>query len=249
MHEQIVRKITRKEVALDDSRKQFMNHPLELSLLPQQSQLLPTFPTMQWYNQYSKYLVKKVRRNPRDLRSHVQRTIFFLAKGDAEALYGALIDLFVILGNRGIEIRRNLLTRSKQLLEPQQYEFLTTHLEDGLDTNKPLPINMFSSLTKGQSGTSTIVRQKNSDASALNPVEQAKQLRLKDWLTAMVILENALQHDPGDANVCRELLSLYKQQNTREAFYKTYTGLIGRCLALPQLWADTEQFFLDSAEY
>jgi hypothetical protein len=59
----------------------------------------------------------------------------------------------------------------------------------------------------------------------------------------MVMLEDALQHDPGDEAVCRELLSLYKKYDAQEAFYRTYTGLIGRCLAVPELWQDTEKLF------
>jgi hypothetical protein len=64
----------------------------------------------------------------------------------------------------------------------------------------------------------------------------------------MIILENALHHDPGDAEVCRKLLELYKQQNTREAFYRTYSTHIGRHLALPEVWSETEKFFLDSTD-
>jgi hypothetical protein len=251
MYKQIVRKVTNQESTLQDSQNRSVNLHIEPSLLPQQRQILPCFSTLHSYNSFSKYLINKVRRNPRDLRAHVQRTFLLLAKGDIEALYGALIDLFIILGDRGIELRKNLVTRSKPILKNHQYEFLMAHMESGLDTNEPLPINTFSSLSKGQAGTSNIVRPKHSNfnASSTSPVELAKQQILqKDWFTAMVILENALQQDPGDVAVCRQLLDLYKQQNTRETFYRTYSTHIGRRLALPEAWRETEQFFLDSTD-
>ncbi|MEJ2620377.1 MAG: hypothetical protein P8163_08980 [Candidatus Thiodiazotropha sp.] len=251
MYEQIVRKDANQERAPEDSRHSSAQLHIEASLLPQQRQILPYFSTLRSYNSFSKYLTKKVRRNPRDLRSHVQRTFLLLAKGDIEALYGALIDLFIILGDRGIELRKNLVARSKPILTHQQYEFLMAHMESGLDTNEPLPLNTFSSLSKGQAGTSNIVRRKHSNNAPTTtaPVELAKQQLLqKDWFTAMMILENALQQDPGDADVCSQLLELYKQQNTREAFVKTYSTHIGRSLALPELWSETEQFFLNSTD-
>jgi hypothetical protein len=246
MLSKIVRKITNKGVTTDDSLNQEMNHFVEPSLLPQTSQLLPSFPILDWSNTFSQYLVKRVRRNPRDLRAHVQRTLLYLSKRDTDAIYAALIDLFLILGNRGSHIRNNLLRQAKPFLQIEQYHFLMTHMESGLDADKPLPLNTISSLSRGHSGTTHIVSRKTSDSrhSDSRPYEQAmERIRQKDWLTAMLILENALYHDPGDEAVCRELLTLYKQQHARDAFYRTYTAHFGRCLALPELWLETESFF------
>ncbi len=249
MYQQIVRKVSNANLAADDSLDQSMDHLVEPSLLPQSSQLLPVFPTVEGGNRFSTYLIKKVRRNPRDLRAHVQRTLLYLSMGDSDAIYAALIDLFLILGNRGLHIRKNLLRQALPSLKEKQVRFLLVHLSRGLDSNISLPKNTVSSLSIGRSGLTQIVRRTASDSgdSDASPLEQAVEiLKQNDWLTAMVILENALHHDPGDEAVCRELLSLYRQQQTREAFYKTYMGLIGRSLALPELWLDTEKFFLDS---
>ncbi|MES9994226.1 MAG: hypothetical protein ABW098_19935 [Candidatus Thiodiazotropha sp.] len=249
MHKLIVKKISRKGVAAGDSLNQLANHKIEACLLPRQTQLLPTFPISDWSNSFSQYLVKRVRRNPRDLRAHVQRTLLYLSRRDTESIYAALIDLFLILRNRGWHIRNNLLTQAMPILQEEQYQFLKKHLESGLNTSDPLPAKTFSCLSRGHSGTTQIVIRKSTDAnhSGASPHEQAmERYRQNDWLTAMVILENALHHDPGDEPVCRELLSLYKLQHAREAFYRTYAGLFGRRLALPDLWRDTERFFLDS---
>ncbi|MEJ2610548.1 MAG: hypothetical protein P8179_10780 [Candidatus Thiodiazotropha sp.] len=249
MHEQIVKKITGKDEVDDNSLQQTLDHPIEASLLPQSSQLLPTFSVTEWSNSFSQYLAKRVRRNPRDLRAHVQRTLLHLSKQDSEAIYAALIDLFLILGNRGLHLRKNLLTQATPFLKKEQVEFLMRCMERGLDTDTPLPSNTFSSLSKGLSGTTHIVSLKTTAHSHPDtaPIEQAmERLHQNDWLTAMVILENALDHDPGDDAVCCELLFLYKQQHAQEAFYRTYTRLIGRSVALPDLWCDTERFFRDS---
>jgi hypothetical protein len=250
MHEQIVKKIASEGVTAHDSHNQTTDHFVEPSLLPQPNQLLPSFPITDWSNTFSQYLVKRVRRNPRDLRAHVQRTLLCLSKHDSDAIYAALIDLFLILGNRGFRIRTNLLKKALPFLQTNQFQFLVKHLKSGLNTNEPLPPNTYSSLSRGYCGTTYIVRRKtkNSDQPDANPLEQAKErYRQNDWLSAIVILENALYHDPGDDAVCNELLLLYKQQNTRDAFYRTYTGLFGRSLALPEMWRETELFFLNSA--
>jgi hypothetical protein len=239
--------ITDNSGTADEPLNQTVDHHIEPSLLPQPSQLLPSFLNTEWHSTFSQYLAKRVKRNPRDLRAHVQRTLLYLSRRDSEAIYAALIDLFLILGNRGSHIRNNLLRQAMPFLQKEHYRFLMTHMESGLDANEPLPPNTYSSLSIGHMGTTHIVNQKTTDSShsGARPIEQAmERLRQHDWLTAMLILENALQHDPGDAAVCRKLLSLYKQQHAREAFFRTYTGLFGRCLALAELWRDTERFFL-----
>ncbi|MCU7805218.1 MAG: hypothetical protein KZQ96_18670 [Candidatus Thiodiazotropha sp. (ex Lucinoma borealis)] len=251
MHEQIVRKLPDKDVTTGDSVYQTTDHVVEPSLLPQPSQLLPSFPVSDWSDAFSQYLIKRVRRNPRDLRAHVQRTLLYLSQRDSEAIYAALIDLFLILGSRGHEIRKNLLRQARSLLPEERYRFLKARMKTGLDTKERLPPNTFSSLSRGLSGTTNIVSRKGSDpnSSPVNPLDQAmERYRQNDWLTAMIILENALNDDPGDEAVCRELLSLYKKHHARDAFYKTFTGIFGRCFALPELWRDTERFFHESAQ-
>ncbi|MCG8038593.1 MAG: hypothetical protein JAZ19_16325 [Candidatus Thiodiazotropha taylori] len=251
MRDHIVKKLGSNEAITLHNRNQSLKHHFEPSLLADQNRLLPSFPTLHCYTSFSRYLVKRIRRDPRDLRAHVQRTIFFLAKGDAEALYGALIDLFLVLGNLGIEIRRNLLERSESLLTQEQHEFLSAHLEIGLQHNNSSANTAFSSLSKGQSGSSIIVRHKSSVglSSANNPiVESSEYLQQNDWLTAMMILEDALRYDPGDSAVSRVLISLYRQQGAQEAFFRTYSELIGRRLALPDLWIETEKFFLETTD-
>ncbi|MES9927117.1 MAG: hypothetical protein ABW158_03295 [Candidatus Thiodiazotropha sp. 6PDIVS] len=251
MHGTIVKKITSKGVTADDSYGQTMDQLIEPCLLPKSSQLLPSFPVKEWSDAFSQYLEKRVRRNPRDLHAHVQRTLLYLSKYESEAMYAALVDLFLILGKRGSHIRKNLVGQAKPFLLKEQHQFLIKHMESGLDSNQPLPSNTFSSLSRGHSGTMYIVSRKSTGSSQSfdSPVEQAKERCCQnDWLTAMVILEDAIRHDPGDTVVCRELLSLYIQQHAREAFFATYAGLLGRSIALPELWRDTENYFYDSTQ-
>jgi len=48
-------------------------------------------------------------RNPRDLLSHVRRLYLANALEEAEAITGALTDIFLVLGRRGRPLRRRLL--------------------------------------------------------------------------------------------------------------------------------------------
>jgi hypothetical protein len=249
MYEQIVIFRPNKTTRIECSTSTTVKHTVEPCLLPEQRELLPFFPVVDWSNIFSRHLAKRVRRNPRDLRAHVQRILLYISESDTDSIYAALIDFFLILGERGLHIRKNLLNKALPFLDHDKTQFLMTHINCGLDTTVPLPPNTFSSLSSGHSGTTIIVKYNNtdSDLTGTSPLEQAIALiHHKDWLSAMIVLEEALHHDPGDEAVTRELLSLYKRQHAQYAFSRTYTGLYSRCLALPELWLDTESYFLDS---
>jgi hypothetical protein len=249
MYEEIVIFRPNKTTTVECSTSTTVKHTVEPCLLPEQRELLPFFPVVDWSNIFSRHLAKKVRRNPRDLRAHVQRILVYISENDSDSIYAALVDLFLILGDRGLHIRKNLLNKALPFLDRDKSHFLMSHIECGLDTSATLPPNTYSSLSSGHTGTTFIVKCNNTNPvlAGTSPLEQARALiDHKDWLSAMILLEQALHHDPGDEAVTRELLSLYKRQHAEHAFYRTYSGLFGRCIALPELWLDIESYFLDS---
>ena len=57
------------------------------------------------------YLAHCVARNPRDLRAHARRIAIHHALGERDDLAGAVIDLFIVLGDKGASLKRLLFDR------------------------------------------------------------------------------------------------------------------------------------------
>jgi hypothetical protein len=165
--------------------------------------------------------------------------------GDRDAGFGALIDLFLILGPRGLQLRENLLLLWEGKLPKAQYRFLRARLISGLQASEPLPDGVSSLLAKGITGITTIVEVSEDAPSTFeDPVRRAQEHLAKgDRASAQAILEAAFRDDPGREDVCRELIGLYRRENLRESFFRTYVEGLSRRLAVPQLWEDTERFF------
>ena len=81
----------------------------EPSLLPQSRRLRPKMATVEWDGDYIEHLLRRIERNPRDLRAHTQRVLMLASKDDRSATFGALADLFIALGRFGYELRYSLL--------------------------------------------------------------------------------------------------------------------------------------------
>ena len=84
-----------------------------------------------------------------------------------------------------------------------------------------------------------VVRRGCDDDAGVDSVARARELVAdgRDDL-AQPLLERALEADPGDEAVCRELLGVFRRGNQRSDMLRTYTALIGRQLAVPQLWQE-----------
>jgi hypothetical protein len=247
MNEFIVRIKPEGESAADkEIESQAADYVVEPGLLPESRRLLPSFQVSGWLTGYPSFLEKRIHRNPRDLLSHVQRTLLEHIKRDAHATYGALIDLYLALGPRGYDLRKNLLNKTKDLLAEDQFLFLSEHLDSGLKAEHLKSPVSGACLSKGAVGNLTIVNRSNAGKSkSSDPMTLAREyLKQKDASTAQVILEGALDNDPGQKDICQALLTIYREHLQQDAFFKTYYTLLGRRLAIPDKWKETEQFFL-----
>ena len=68
---------------------------------------------------FAEYLAHRIARFPGDLPSHTQRVLLHLRRRDASALYAALLDLFIALGEKDRPYRAHLLQRAAPLLAPE----------------------------------------------------------------------------------------------------------------------------------
>jgi hypothetical protein len=221
------------------------NFPLEPSLLPSSRRLAPRFGRTEWQSAYQRHVEMRIQRNPRDLHSHVRRVLMYHALDDKARSFGALVDLFLILGPRGRQLRGRMLSKCRKQLSPQEYNFLMSHFVSGLHTSQPLPAVPHSLLAQGISGTTQIVvRRDAEDRESQTPLARARRCLAEADLTgAQAILEAAVMEDPGSADVCRELLDLYRGQDLSHDFFATYAQCLSRNLAVPALWEEMDQHF------
>ncbi|MDJ0911382.1 MAG: hypothetical protein QNI99_19515 [Woeseiaceae bacterium] len=211
---------------------------VEPSLLPESRQLLRDFPFPGLERPYLSHLEQRIARNPRDLLSHVRRLYLANALEDADAIAGALTDLFLVLGKEGIRLRQRMLILVGSRLAPEQLAFFNSHLERGLDGSEAMPATPQSRLSKRLLGTTKIVTRAETDNSAAqNPVQLARDsIANGHHDVAQAVLEGALESDPGDRQVSEALLALYSNLDLRDSFTKTYTSMLGRHLASRELW-------------
>lgn len=76
------------------------------------------------------YLISKIRRNHKDLDSHVRRILLNIKFKRESQLIGALQDLCFALGNKGKPIKNNLLECSKELLPSEKLECFRVAIDE-----------------------------------------------------------------------------------------------------------------------
>lgn len=221
---------------------------VEPSLFPSPQRLVPQFASEEWRAGYQRHLEHRIQRNPRDLYAHVRRVMMYHALGHNNRGFGALVDLYLILGRRGRALRENVLDQFEDRLTRQQYRFLCSHLVSGLSASEPLPEGTHSLLAKGISGTTQIVvRSDEPDGGAQSVIAARRCVDDGDPTGAQALLEAALREDPGSEDVCKELLDLYRDEDLSDDFFSMYAECLSRDLALPVLWEETQQHFLREA--
>ena len=78
------------------------------------------------------WLEMHLARQPQDLRSHSRRVLLARRSGNREAIYGALVDVFIALAERGAGLKSALLSQTAMQLGPPERLCLARHLASGL---------------------------------------------------------------------------------------------------------------------
>jgi hypothetical protein len=89
-----------------------------------------SLPFAEWRDRYADHFAYQVHRRPDDLVTHIRRIELLCDKGDPESLNDALIDLFVVLGRRGLALRRRMLRRASAHLSAACNALLTRALTE-----------------------------------------------------------------------------------------------------------------------
>ncbi|MGK0674722.1 MAG: hypothetical protein ABWU16_08710 [Halothiobacillaceae bacterium] len=166
------------------------------------------------------YLGHCIVNHPHDLRSHVRRILLLIRQEDGASLYGALVDLLIALGDKGLALKRRMLDLATPLLNRTSLAFLQRQLEPGVDAcNLDIARVRASLLRAGSCGNHPLVLRHKVQRSALErtPLEEARELIEYGQLEqALETLEDALLRDPDQEEIAAELLELYTRMGALE---------------------------------
>gem|GEM_PF-993872 len=185
------------------------------------------------------FLSYQITHNPRDLLRHVQRIRMQCRRTDADAIYGAMLDLFIVLGTKGLPLRRRLLKRAGGLMRGDQRKVLIAGLRRGIRATYPVPPSVHSRLSAGLSGTVQLVEQRQASCGrqTLDPVIEARELLDCGQIdTARRLLEQSLQQAPQRAELSRELLAIYRHTRNHRDFQRLYTQRLDLPMAARDAW-------------
>ncbi len=120
-----------------------------------------------WNKEAANFYAARSARTPENLLNHVQRIMHHTRQKNAEGVYGAVMDLFIVLKNHGQPLRKRMLNYARPLLEEVQYKNFYQLLDKDASALDMLTPGNCSILSKGFSGTFRLVEK-------LNPVLESE---------------------------------------------------------------------------
>ena len=190
-------------------------------------------------------LAMKVSRKPNDLLAHLRRIYFCYEHELSAPLYAALLDLLIVLDDKGHDLRRRLLAGCRSQLNDQQLLALNVVCH-GLQN---IQGNRFSLFTKGLIGKTQLVEVKK-----LVQAQQDALILAKDYIEysqldeAMSILEQAIELEPDRDDIQRLLLELYQSTWSEERFFKQFHGMSAKGVSTITDWQKLAAVFNGKAE-
>jgi tetratricopeptide (TPR) repeat protein len=184
------------------------------------------------------YFAHLIARYPADLRTHVQRINFHVARGEPERTYGALLDLFIALGEKGESLRKRMLQAAYSILTKETLEVFSVNVERGISSTDVTPTAGSSVLTKGLQGTSQLVtRLEANHAPSQDALSEAHIcLEYGQISEAQSILEQALLAQPEREELHQDLLEIYQSTGDRQRFHEMLDALDKNQNPYSELW-------------
>ncbi|MFV2056489.1 MAG: FimV family protein, partial [Thiohalomonadales bacterium] len=197
------------------------------------------------------YLHHQIIRNRFDLRSHTQRILLCVKLCDSDALFGAILDLYIVLGKKGYSLRYRMLSISEPQLSPKQRVFLDESLGSGLSADDVVPFSNCSALSLGYTGIRGMVKvisKKKHVLIEIDPIKLADDyIECGQVDAARELLEATMLAQPWRQEVHKDLLSLYKATRDSVRSEIMYKKLDDATIPNPSLWRDTLQFIRQTA--
>lgn len=189
-----------------------------------------------------RFLSFQLARSPDNLRQHAQRIFLLIANQDREPLFGALVDLFIALGEKGEDFRKRLLNMAAPLLSEEDYQFLSQHQKDGLAARDSVAHLKGSVLSKGICGTVELVNREKSAAGFVDSLQEALSLlEFGQVDEARRVLEQAYLSNPSAGKIEDELAEIYRHTKDRVSYDALTEALRRRGTTLTDGWQSLGQ--------
>lgn len=190
-------------------------------------------------SEFKRLMQGLISRNSENLHYHIQYIHGLLANenSDSSAIYTALLDLFIVLKDKGLALKKRLLALSKPQLSSQEFEFLESNLIAGINRNTVLPEGSYSMLSANFIGRSDFIEKQQLQhgyASAYDEV--VSLLEYGDLEQAQALLEQALKEQPTNATIAKELVTIYQHYNDEPSLQKMSQWFMDNNLELPECW-------------
>ena len=191
------------------------------------------------------HLTHRVTKRPKDLQSHVHRVIALYYSNDAEATYGALLDLFIVLDKSGFRLRQRLLNKLAPRLKSEQRIALRNALMFGIKTLEDVPHSPYSCFGAELHDMGGVVVQTGEQIThEFSALDEARDLIDSGFLDeARLVLEEAILASPEDAELNDELLNLFRYTKDRDAFFNAVDRFADLPLAAADAWAELKMDF------
>lgn len=185
------------------------------------------------------HLAHKIQRRPADLTAHIQRLKIYHRCDDREGQYGALLDLFIALGEKGKPLRLRMLRGISRRLTENQLNLFKLGMKKSIFSTDVTPPTRYSRLSGAVSGSIQVVGLLTATTQAPEPslIDEARDLLNSGQIeVAQALLENALLEMPAQEALSLELLIIYQRTKNRGAFRTFHKAMVNRPLAAQEEW-------------
>ncbi len=195
--------------------------------------------TSGWSDKASRYFAFEVKRNPGDLKNHVQRILHHISRKDSEQLYGAFIDLFRTLEGNGKDLKMRLLDNAKSILQPWQREQLLEAIHHGV-ASAPYLSSDHSILSEGMSNIRPLIEviscSPTEDHPATTTVLKISHTSSQPSTARQRELEKAILEGSTDYQLHKELTKHYIESGDHDAFMYIFSRIEIQDHRLLDLW-------------
>ena len=188
----------------------------------------------------SRHLSYQIIKNPNDFRSHIQRIYLLLQQQNTNAVYGALFDLFLVLGPNGLALRQRMLFNAQSLLTELDFNTLQQTLESGLTADIDISKPIQAVLSKGLSANHHFIEKiEQLNQTFSNAAEEATHyVEYGQFDQARSVLEEAIIVTPRQLELHHDLLEIFQKTQDAEQFIIFYEHLLEMKIALPTPWKE-----------
>lgn len=185
------------------------------------------------------HLAHRIQRRPADLTAHIQRLKIYHQCDDREGQYGALLDLFIALGDKGKPLRLRMLRGVSNRLTESQLNLFKAGMEKKISLTDMTPLARYSRLSGAVIGSVQIagVLTEATQIPQVSLIDEARDLLNSGQIeAAQALLEKALLETPEQETLSLELLMIYRHTHNRDAFRTFHEAMVNRPLAAQAEW-------------